>query len=47
MIQETEMKQRLARMVGLLRSFQFMNLTLEQDVQVQLISFQYRLGEAL
>ena len=34
MIQETEMKQRLARMVSLIKSFQFMSLAFEQDVLV-------------
>ena len=47
MIQETEMQQRPARMVSLLKSFQFMNHALEQEVPVQLKSFHYRLGEAL
>ena len=40
MIQETEEKQRLARMVGLLNSIQFMGLTArEQDVHVPFQSF--------
>lgn len=34
-IQETEMKQRSARMVGLFKSFQFISLAFEQDVLAQ------------
>jgi hypothetical protein len=34
MIQETEMKQPLARMAGTLKSFQFIGMTPEHDVPV-------------
>jgi hypothetical protein len=34
MIQETEMKQPLARMAGSLKSFQFIGMTPEQEVPV-------------
>ncbi len=39
MIQETEKKQRLARMVGIINSDQFMSLTLGQDVHVLIQTF--------
>ena len=45
MIQETEMKQRPARMVGLIKSFQTMISALKQDVSVLFLTFQPKLGE--
>ena len=44
MIQETEMKQRPARMVGLIKSFQTMSLSLRQDVSVLFLTLQPMLG---
>jgi hypothetical protein len=44
MIQETEMKQRLARMADPLKSFQTISLTLEQDVRVLIPNLHKRPG---
>ena len=44
MIQGTEKKQRLARMVGYINSDQFMSHSLGQDVQIQIKPFHKRPG---
>lgn len=46
MIQETEMKQRLARMVGQIKSFQFMAPPFEQDVQASLKNLHRKPGRS-